>query len=297
MASAVIDGYTPERGESKYELWRPIIRAQRRATLERVHQNLAKDWSQRLSELLPQGERIEFEGLGFESFGNLSETDSADCQSAVFTIKETEFGGFLLVSGELARSLVETRLGVASGGDRDQRISLTRIERAIVHEALNGMLASLSDSYHAAGIGSLAVIRHSERLKDTLLFVPQDYLVVLRFRLGPPASPMRVMLAASSSIINAVRDVVVVNGDHRGSSQIHDAAAAVPVEVDIVLGTWSVPIDDLLALKPGDSIVLPDGTDAWIAARTVRLGPVQVEFDGRRVLAEVKRRGRSNAGD
>ncbi len=297
MAPAVIDEHTPERGESKYELWRPIIRAQRRATLERIHQNLAKDWSQRLSELLPQGERIEFEGLGFEAFDNLSETDSADCQTAVFTIEETEIGGFLLIRSELARSFVETRLGVASLVDGDRRISLTRIEHAIVREALSGMLASLSDSYRAAGIGRLAVIRHSERLKDTLLFAPQDYLVVLRFRLGPAASPLRVMLAASSSMINAVRDLVVVNGDRRGSSQIHEAAAAIPVEVDIVLGTWSVPIDDLLALKPGDSIVLPDGSDAWIAARTVRLGPVQVDFDGRRVLAEVKRHGRTNARD
>ena len=54
-----------------------------------------------------------------------------------------------------------------------------------------------------------------------------------------------------------------------------------PIEVEVVLGSWKAPIAELMRLRVGDRIVLPDGEDAWLAgARCVRIrriaGPCQI---------------------
>ncbi|HEY6394920.1 MAG TPA: FliM/FliN family flagellar motor switch protein [Candidatus Binataceae bacterium] len=271
-----------------YELWRPIIRPERRAALVRLHQNVAVSWNQALAEFLPHGARIEFEGLGFESFARLSAVDSRISHNTIFAIERTEIGGFLLLSAELARSLVETRLGMGTAhDDANAQTPLTRVEAAIMREALKTMVERLGDAYLAAGVGKIIVTRHSDQLKDTMLFSPEDYLVVLRFRIGAASSSLRAMVAVGSGIINLARNFAVADEVGRGSVRVARAAASLPVDVDLVLGTWSVSLDDLAGLKEGDMIVLPGGEDASLETGGVQIRRAWATLAGRRIEIDI----------
>jgi flagellar motor switch/type III secretory pathway protein FliN len=65
-----------------------------------------------------------------------------------------------------------------------------------------------------------------------------------------------------------------------------------PIEVDVVLGSWKVPLSELVQLRAGDKIVLPEGEDAWIAARGVRIRRANVVIENG---VSVEIRGRERA--
>lgn len=272
-----------------YELWRPIIRPRRRITLERLHQNIGEDFSSVLRDFLSRGEPLEFMGLRFESFQQLADNGSGECQTAAFAIEKTDIVGFLLLNDEQGRTLVDNRLGMGRAAPpNDGPVKFSRIESAILRDAINLMLVRLGAAYAAAGLGQLVVTRQSERLKDTLVFSPQDYLAIFRFRIGAAPHPAAVTIALSSNVINAVRDTA--GGDHASadSKRLREAASELPMEVDVVLGGWLASPNELAALRVGERLILPDGEDAWLQAGGIRLRKVRARFDGPESIVDIK---------
>lgn len=284
-------GARDEKTEFKpYELWRPIIRPRRRHTLERIHANLAEDWSTALRDFLERGEQFEFVGLSFENFQNICDGDAVDCQTASIAIEKTEIVGFLLLDNRQARSLIDARLGMGDrSADSGAKAGFSRIESAILRDAIGTMLARLGNAYAGAGLGRLVVTRQGERLKDTVVFGPQDYLVILRFRVGGAPNPPTITVALSSNIINAVRDFAGADRGSGGSERMRAVTSEVPIAVDLVLGSWTASIAELRRIRVGDGIVLPDGEDAWLAVSGVRLAKVSVRFDGAGTAVEIRR--------
>jgi len=263
--------------------WLPVIRPERRSVLERIHAQVAAEWSRALSGHLRQDGQIQFDGLGFETFGANSEADIGNSLAAVFVIDGTTVGGLLRISAELAAWLAETQFGLtASSGQASRSTPFTRLEMALLQEQMRVLLERLGAAYDAAGIGHLAVARSGQRLKHMLRFTPDSHLAVFRFRIGDAPSPYTITIAAHPDLINLVPEpAALAYGDAAGSPRIAAAAAEVPVEVDVVLGTWSVPLEDLTRLKPGESFILPGGEDAWLEAGAVKLKRVQVKLGTR----------------
>jgi flagellar motor switch protein FliM len=275
----------------KYQLWRPIIQPQRRMVFERIHNRIAESWSHTMRGYLPGENRFEFEALGFEVFQDFNAHQLEGSQVVVFSIEQAQVIGFLLLSATVARTLVDTRLGIKPSPNAEPKPGFTRIEMAVVREAIRSMLARLSDTYLEVGLGRIGGVRECERLGDTLMFAPEDYLVVLRFRIGAAADGLRVTVALSSNAINAVHE-----GHHlavaRQASDLDRIAGQLPVKIDVVLGAWKTSIRELQQLRPGDQIVLPDGEDGWLAADNVRLRSGRIEFAGPKTSIEIKRSAR-----
>jgi len=274
-----------------YELWRPIIQPQRRHIFERIHNRIAESWSHTMGGYLPGDKRFEFEGLGFEVFRDFNAHQGEGSQVVVFAVEQAQVTGFLLMSGIVARALVDARLGIKPSETPDAKPSFTRIEMGVVREAIRVMLARLSETYVEVGLGRLSGIRDCERLGDTLMFAPEDYLAVLRFRIGAAADALRVTVALSSSAINAVHENQHLARRQR-ASDLERIAGQLPVTVDVVLGAWKSSIREINRLRPGDQIVLPDGDDGWLAADNVRLRLGAIRYDGGKVNFEIKRSAR-----
>ena len=275
----------------KYELWRPIIQPQRRVIFERIHNRVAESWSHTMAGYLPGDKRFEFEGLGFEVFRDFNAHQGEGSQVVVFAIEQAQVTGFLLMSGIVGRALVDARLNIKSTAAAEAKPSFTRIEMGVVREAIRVMLARLSETYVEVGLGRLGGVRDCERLGDTLMFAPEDYLAVLRFRIGAAADDLRVTVALSSSAINAVHENQHIARTRRGSELEH-IAGQLPISVDVVLGAWKTSIRELQRLRPGDRIILPDGDDGWLAADNVKLRLGSIRFDGRITNIEMKRSAR-----
>jgi len=132
--------------------WLPVIRPERRSVLERIHSQVAAEWSRALADYLRQGDQVEFDGLGFETFGANSEADIGNSLAAVFAIDGTTVGGLLRISAELAAGLAETQFGLAaSSGQAPRSAPFTRLEMALLQEQMRILLERLGAAYDAAG--------------------------------------------------------------------------------------------------------------------------------------------------
>jgi flagellar motor switch protein FliM len=271
----------------KYELWRPIIQPQRRIVFERIHNQIAQSWSHSMRGYLPGDKRFEFEALGFEVFRDFNTDQTEGSQVVVFALEQAQVIGFLLVSGIVARALVDARLGIKPGPEETAKPTFTRIEMGVVREAIRALLARLGETYLAMGLGRIGGVRDCERLGDTLMFAPEDYLAVLRFRIGAAADGLRVTVALSSNAINAVHESPRAAMVQQASNLEH-LAGRLPMKVDVVLGAWKTSIRELRQLRPGDQIVLPDGEDGWLAANNVRLRTGRIDFSGRTISVQIK---------
>lgn len=267
----------------KYELGQPIVRREQRGALERVHHVLAQAWSEQMTEICAQSATIEFTELEFGAFAGISLDEDACGQTLVFSIEPHQIGGFLMMSGELARFLVSRRLGLSASND--SAAPFTRLETAIANETLRAMATRLAEIYAGAGLGSIAKVRDCADLADAS-FAPDGQFALLKFHLNGADGATHLVVGVGASIVSALAQ------PHAGENEGHDnrgaiagAVARLPIEVDVVLGRWSVPIAELLSLREGDRIVLPDGEDAWLAARGVRIrrASVAVIAEGARV--------------
>ncbi len=277
----------------KYEVWRPTIQPQRRLIFERIHHRIAEAWSHTMAGYLPGDQRFEFEALGFEVFRDFNTHQAEGSQVVVFAIERTQVVGFLLISGVVARTLVDTRLRFRDPPvvNPDQPPSFTRIEMGVVREAIRVMLARLSETYVEVGLGQIGGVRDCERLGDTLMFAPEDYLAVLRYRIGPAADGLRVTVALSSNALNAVHESQHLVASPR-AADLERIAGQLPVTVDVVLGSWKTSIRELERLRPGDQLVLPDGEDGWLASGKVRLRMGSVRFAEGKSSVAIKRSAR-----
>ncbi len=271
----------------RYELWRPVIGSEDRGALERIHQELAAEWSRSPLERGDEGGAVAFEGVGFEDFGRLGESIRA-VQTAFLAIEDTPVVGMLMLGIDLARDLVDTRLA-APPAAAGTTVSFSPLEIGLLRQVLNQLVERLAEVYGRAGIGKLVVTRVSEQIDDLRLFAPDDCLIVFRFRVGEKGSALKLSIATSLEMIDLVKKQGAASRPAPGSKAVAQIVREIPVRTRVILGSWRLPLREVAALKRGDSIVLPDGADAWLEAGGTRLGRVKVAIDGRHLTVEAAR--------
>jgi len=276
----------------KYELGRPIIRREQRIAFERIHRAVAQTWSDSMREYLPSDTALEFEGLDFDAFSSVSIDDNPCARIALFSIASTPVTGFLMMTGALAKFLVRSRLGLKSATDDKADAPFTRIETAIARETTRAMLVRLGEAYATAGLGSIGNIRECDDLADSFLFTPEESLALLKFRMSARGEELRLLIALSGSVVTALSEHHPAVEEGNGRNAIVNVVRRLPIDVEVVLGSWKVPIGELLRLRAGDRIALPDGEDAWLTARGVRIRRVGVEVSATGLSVEIRRSAR-----
>lgn len=271
---------------SNRKLWLPVLRPHERARLVRIHEEVAANWSRALAGYLQGDAQFSFVGLGFETFSELTERDQGNSRSAAFFIANgPPVAGFILINSAMTTYLVDSRLSVPDSTSPNEARSLTRLESALAKEAITHLLRTLGRVYEAAGLGRLKSTRLGERLKNTLLFAPDVCLVTFRFRIDREPG-LELFVAAAIDLVNPLRDLVVTT--QRNSAAVERVVATLPLEVEVELGTWDVGIAELAKLRPGDTIVLPDGQDAWLRAGGVGVKRVNVQISEGRLVIEAR---------
>jgi hypothetical protein len=148
----------------------------------------------------------------------------------------------------------------------------------IARRAIDRIVGHLSECYVRAGIGPLkSTGGRGEKLKDTPLFGPQDYLAVFRYVIGDPERSLSLAVAVNVELAGAISRHPATLREPAGSARVKRLAAALPVKAVIVLGGWSVPLFELAALVPGDEIVLPEGEDARMEVEGVQFRCLRIE--------------------
>jgi len=259
----------------RYELWRPVIGSEDRGALERIHQELAAEWSRGPLERGDDGGAVAFEGFGFEDFGRFGKT-MRTAQVAFFAIEDTPVAGMLMLGIDLARDLVDARLGAPASA---APVAFSPLEIGLLHQVLNQLAERLAEVYRREGIGKLEVTRVSGQIDDLRLFAPDDCLIVFRFRVGEKGSALRLSIATGLEMIELVKKLAGASRPVPASQAVARIVREIPVRTRVILGSWRLPLREVAVLKRGDSIVLPDGADAWLEAEGTKLGHVKIGID------------------
>ena len=157
------------------------------------------------------------------------------------------------------------------------------------------MLRRLSETYSEVGLGSIGDIRECERLADTFMFAPEDYLA--RAPLSDRRRRRRVaLLRRAQQQRRQARSTEHQSGGRRGGNGRNAIAIVVrqlPIKVDVVLGSWKMSIRELQPASRRRQIVLPDGEDGWLAAGGVRIRRASIEVAAETAPASRSRSARS----
>ncbi len=284
-AAAIASLETPIR---KYELGRPIIRPEQRMAFEAIHRAIAQTWSESMADYLQGHLKLEFEGLDFAAFSSLAVEESPCAQTVLFSIASTPINGFMMMTGAFTRFLVSGRLGMGTAIENSAGARFTRIEAAIARETTRSMLAGLGEAYAAASLGTIANIRECDDLADSFLFEPEEAIALLRFRISGTGDDLSLLIALSGGIVATLAEHQAsepANGNSRAA--IIEVVRRLPIEVEVVLGSWKASIAELMRLQVGDRIVLPDGGDAWLAARGIRIRKARSEITADAAIVDI----------
>jgi flagellar motor switch protein FliM len=290
-ASTAIFGQPAPTG--RYKLGQPIMRREQRIAFERIHRAVAQQWSDSMAEYLPDGAALEFDGMDFDTFSSVAMDESSCTQIMLFSITATPISGFFVMSGALATFLVSGRLGLKSASEDKANAPLTRIETAIACETIRAMLSRLGGAYATAGLGSIGDVRECDDLADSFLFAPEEHLALLKFHISAMGKELPLLIGLSANVIaamSALRPALAAKRDNRDT--IVNAVRQLPIEVEVVLGSWKVSIDEMLQLRAGDKIILPDGEDSWLKSRGVRIRRASVEVSASGASVEIRRSAR-----
>lgn len=281
----------------KYDLWRPVVRPERRDTLENLHQGVGLSWSQGLLESFGRSATITCEASSFEPFQRLCEAEQEPAEIAAFVLERAQASGLLLVSRQLTRNLIDLRLGGEAQPVAQESLTLTPLESALAREATTSLLGHLSQSYVASGLGELKVNVHGNQLQDLGVFDSEDYVIVFRYTVSGANIAGQIVVALSTTVANAI---VAHSAPLKADTQhtrLRSQAAMLPVETEILLGSWTVPLQELIELRPGDTFPLPGADEGVLMTGGGRLLSLKVDFQPRLVKLWAQRRFKNHEKD
>lgn len=257
----------------KYELWRPVVRLDQRAALEAMHRELATLWREALLQFGIDA-RFDLQGSGIGAFARLRDERPAAPQVTVFTVGSLRAPALMMLSPELGRALVDKHLG--GTGDREREF--TPIEREILRQMGDVMFDVLRQAYARRGIGEISSPRQAAGLTELQGFEDGEYLIVFTFAGSGGNLEGEVSVALSAGVANAI---VESRNSARTSSRSGAVRAQVgnlPLAAEVVLGEWRVSVGEVLDLKPGDEIPLPDLHEGTLAISRGPALPAQIHL-------------------
>jgi flagellar motor switch protein FliM len=296
------DDLQPGAAYRRYDISRPVVRPERRVALEGLHREVGMRWREGLVDIVGIGLRIVPDGVGFESFSQLLER-SADQDdesiAAAFLLERSQTPGLLAISPRLMRYLIDLNLGEATAPSGNARVKFTPLEMSIASAIMRPFLAQLGQAYSARGLGAARVLRCGSQLRELAVFVPEDYLAVFSYTVEAGEISGTIVVALAAAVVNAIAEPV--DQPERKTAPVDgvERVGELSVETMVVLGCWTVRIEEVAALATGDLLLLPGGEEAFLVAGGRKFGPLAVERSVDRVeLRMIDQRGRlASVGD
>jgi len=275
-----------------YELWRPVVRPERRNALESIHKSIASKWRETLSGLMRTPGSVAFAGSHLGGFAQVINTAEDEVSEAlVCRLERLRLPVLLVADVGLGMAIIATQLGSGSfrgkesrGEDRGENFSA--LERAVIHRALSRLLERLSESYIAAGFGAAIQTRRATNCRDLATFGPEDYVISFRYSLelgSNSQNPGELTVILPAGVMNAIPD-----GEHSpkqitGNSAVKDVIMKLPVGIEVVLARWKIKLIDIYSLKAGDLILLPGPNVGDLYAGGRHIGEVEIRWGNRDV--------------
>jgi flagellar motor switch protein FliM len=257
--------------------------------LERAHDTFCRSAATRLSAELRMAVSIELIDTAQLTWANALDEIPRDSISGIVDV--APFDGKMLLTAELALvlGLLERLLG-GRGENRPAQRHLTDVDRSLTRRIFATLLDELSISF-----GDIAELRfglvdlETERAPAQLAPLSEPTLAMtFEFKLGRESSTM-VLLIPHRAVEPVLRPSLVTGEDPGRAAEtaaaVSDALSEVHVELRAEVGSVDMPLERVLALRPGDLLRLDGGAvegSATLFADAVALQRCKLGRNGRR---------------
>jgi flagellar motor switch protein FliM len=248
----------PLPGAASYAVCTPgVLPADQIAFVETIHRKFLQSFARRLGETLETPINTDLVGIEQMQFSDfLSSCDANACQVSLNAAAGTSRAILELSPGFLHRVLAML-IGAPENSVRPER-GITGIERHILSDCIDALILDLRETWaaHRVNLGAASIAEDEEQAQ---LPVPEGGAVVVTsvLQLGGSQESMRLAVPALMVRLAAV-------GMHKAKVPLPtasrpllvEALRAAGVEVEAILGGPSLRMRDLLALSPGQVLML-----------------------------------------
>jgi len=254
-----------------------IVSHERLPMLEIVFDRLLRMLTTTLRNFTNDNVEMTSDGIRSLRFSEYLNSVDSNAIFVVFKADEWENYGLMVVSPQLVYTIVDMLLGGQRGVPSTVHMSaraFTMIERALVERMIRRALADLSASFAPI----CAVNFKFERLEVNARFAAiargSNSAVLTRMHAEMDGRGGEIDLVLPYATLEPVRDLLLQQfmGEKFGQDSIWETHLArelwkTDVELEVVLDEQTIPLYDLMQLKPGQQIVLRQGANAIVHLR------------------------------
>jgi flagellar motor switch protein FliM len=280
----------PSSGENRSGMQRIIssglVSYERLPMLEIVFDRLVRIMSTSLRNFTSDNVEVGIDNIISLRFGDYLNSIPLPAMLAVFKAEEWDNQGLMVIDSAMIYSIVDVLLGGRRGtaAMRIEGRPYTTIERTLVERLIHVVLSDLSTSFDPL----CPVTFRFERLEVNPRFATISRLsnaaILARLRIDMEDRGGRLELLLPYATLEPVRELLLQQfmGEKFGRDSIWETHLAeqlwtTDVELSVVLDEHTMRLSDVIALRPGQQLMLNTGPGAPVQ---VRCGAV-VMFEGR----------------
>jgi flagellar motor switch protein FliM len=262
-----------------------LVSYERLPMLEIIFDRLVRILSTSLRNFTSDNVEVSIDSIASQRFGDYLNSVPLPAMLAVFKVEEWDNFGLIVVDSSMIYSVVDVLLGGRRGtaAMRIEGRPYTTIERTLVERLISVVLKDLGDAF--APITDVEFL--FERLEVNPRFAAISRLsnacVLTRLRVDMEDRGGRLELLLPYATLEPVRELLLQQfmGEKFGRDSIWETHLAeqlrhTEVSLDVVLDQQVMPLSSVIALQPGDRIILNAAPGSPVK---LQCGPVQL-FQG-----------------
>ncbi|TCH97176.1 flagellar motor switch protein FliM [Roseococcus sp. SYP-B2431] len=262
-----------------------LVSYERLPMLEIIFDRLVRILSTSLRNFTSDNVEVSIDSIASQRFGDYLNSVPLPAMLAVFKVEEWDNFGLIVVDSSMIYSVVDVLLGGRRGtaAMRIEGRPYTTIERTLVERLISVVLKDLGDAF--APITDVEFL--FERLEVNPRFAAISRLsnacVLTRLRVDMEDRGGRLELLLPYATLEPVRELLLQQfmGEKFGRDSIWETHLAeqlrhTEVSLDVVLDQQVMPLSSVIALQPGDRIMLNAAPGSPVR---LQCGPVQL-FQG-----------------
>lgn len=274
-----------------------LVSYERLPMLEIIFDRLVRILSTSLRNFTSDNVEVSIDSIASQRFGDYLNSVPLPAMLAVFKVAEWDNFGLIVVDSSMIYSVVDVLLGGRRGtaAMRIEGRPYTTIERTLVERLIGVVLKDLGDAF--APITDVEFI--FERLEVNPRFAAISRLsnacVLTRLRIDMEDRGGRLELLLPYATLEPVRELLLQQfmGEKFGRDSIWETHLAeqlrhTEVSLDVVLDEQIMPLSNVLALKPGDRIMLNSPPGAPVRLQCGQVALFEAQYGRRENRAAVR---------
>lgn len=242
-----------------------IIRG-RMPALDLIHERLLRDWRINHFTWLRKSVDISIHAFSIIKYNDFIKRLPVPAHMNVISVKPWKGQGLCIIEPHLAFLWVDYMFG--GSGNMSFRVEgreFTATEQRIILQGLDTFLKSYVKAWEP--LIPLDIVYHRTEMHTQFINIvtPSELVAVLDLNVELQGHFSHIFLALPYSMLEPLKETLQKShwvdkedsdADNRWSGYLYDAMARSDVDVEVELGTASIPIRDVLTLKEGDVVML-----------------------------------------